>query len=88
MIDVTASHPQASMMGTGDSIAASFTGPWPEVLMKSLVALGIVLLVAWVAGFLVFKIAGFLIHVLLIVGAVLLLIGLARRVGRGISSGT
>ena len=57
--------------------------------MRSMVALGIVLLVAWALGFVVFKAAGFLIHVLLLVGAVFLLMGLVRRVsGRGISTRT
>ena len=54
--------------------------------MKALVTLGIVLLVAWVLGFLVFKTAGFLIHLLLIVGAVMLLIGLVKRAAGGVSS--
>lgn len=54
--------------------------------MRGLVTLGAVLLVAWVVGFVVFKAAGFLIHLLLIVGAVMLLIGLAKRVKGGVSS--
>ena len=54
--------------------------------MRGLITIGAVLLVAWVFGFLVFKVAGFLIHLLLVVGAILLLIGLVKRVGRGISS--
>lgn len=54
--------------------------------MRGLVSLGVVLLVAWVVAYLVFKTAGFLIHVLLIVGAIMLLIGLVKRVGRGVSS--
>ena len=56
--------------------------------MKGLIALGILLLVAWVFGFIVFKAAGFLIHLLLIVGAILLLIGLVKRVSGGVSSTT
>jgi hypothetical protein len=47
--------------------------------MRGVIALGIVLLVAWALGFIVFKVAGFLIHLLLVVGAILLLIGLVRR---------
>jgi hypothetical protein len=49
--------------------------------MRGMVTLGIILLIAWAAGFVLFKTAGFLIHVLLLVGAVLLLMGLIRRVG-------
>ena len=51
--------------------------------MRGLVTLGIVLLIAWAVSFVVFKTAGFLIHLLLIVGAIFLLIGLVRRVGGG-----
>jgi hypothetical protein len=54
--------------------------------MKGLVSIGMVLLVAWVVAFLVFKTAGFLIHLLLIVGAIMLLIGLVRRAAGGVSS--
>ncbi len=54
--------------------------------MRGLAALGLVLIVAWLVGFVVFKVAGFLIHLVLIVGAVLLLLGLFRRVRGGISS--
>jgi len=55
-------------------------------MMKGMVSLGLVLLVAWLVGFVVFKTAGFLIHLLLIVGAVMLLIGLVKRAGGGVSS--
>ncbi|MBA3258660.1 MAG: hypothetical protein H0T68_04235 [Gemmatimonadales bacterium] len=49
--------------------------------MKSLlVGIGALLLVAWVFGFLVFKVAGFLIHLVLIVGVILLIVGLVRRI--------
>jgi hypothetical protein len=54
--------------------------------VRGLVSLGVVLLVAWVVAYLVFKTAGFLIHLLLIVGAVMLLFGLLKRVTRGVSS--
>jgi hypothetical protein len=50
-----------------------------------MIGLGAVLLVAWVAGFLVFKTAGFLIHLLLIVGAIMLVVGLVKRAGSGVS---
>jgi hypothetical protein len=53
--------------------------------MKGMVSIGVVLLVAWVVGFLVFKTAGFLIHLLLIVGAIMLLVGLVRRASGGVS---
>ncbi len=49
--------------------------------MTGLVGLGVLLIVAWVFGFIIFKIAGILIHLLLIVGAVMLLMGLIRRAG-------
>ncbi|MBA3497181.1 MAG: lmo0937 family membrane protein [Gemmatimonadota bacterium] len=48
--------------------------------MRGLVALGVLLLVLWAIGFVVFKVAGLLIHLLLIVGAVMLILGLIRRV--------
>lgn len=49
--------------------------------MKALfTGIGVLLLVAWVFGFLVFKVAGFLIHLALVVGAILLIAGLVRRV--------
>jgi hypothetical protein len=38
----------------------------------------VLLVVAWVLGFVVFKVAGVLIHVLLIVGAVILIAGLVK----------
>ena len=49
--------------------------------MKSLLmGVGVLLLVAWVFGFLVFKVAGALIHLVLVVAAILLIAGLVRRV--------
>lgn len=49
--------------------------------MKSLLTgVGVLLLVAWVFGFLIFKVAGFLIHLVLVVGVILLIAGLVRRV--------
>jgi hypothetical protein len=53
--------------------------------MKGLVSLGIVLLVLWAVAYLVFKTAGFLIHLLLIVGAIMLVLGLLKRAGRAVS---
>jgi Family of unknown function (DUF5670) len=47
--------------------------------MQGLVSIGIVLVIAWAAALIVFKVAGFLIHLLLIVGAIMLIVGLARR---------
>ena len=52
--------------------------------MRGLVPIGIALVVAWVLGFVVFKLAGFLIHLLVIVGVIMLIAGLVRRVGRDI----
>ena len=43
--------------------------------------LGAVLVIIWAVGFVVFKVAGLLIHLLLIVGAIMLIMGLIRRVG-------
>ena len=48
--------------------------------MNNLISIGIVLVVAWVLGFLVFKLAGFLIHLLVIVGVIMLIVGLFNRV--------
>ncbi|HEX2219524.1 MAG TPA: lmo0937 family membrane protein [Gemmatimonadales bacterium] len=53
--------------------------------MKGLVSIGIVLLVLWAVAYLVFKTAGFLIHLLLIVGAIMLVMGLLKRAGRAVS---
>jgi hypothetical protein len=49
--------------------------------MQNLISIGILLVVAWVVGFLVFKVAGFLIHLLVIIGIILLVVGFFRRVG-------
>jgi hypothetical protein len=49
--------------------------------MQSLVPIGILLVIAWVVGYLVFKVAGFLIHLLVIVGIIMLVVGFFRRVG-------
>jgi len=48
--------------------------------VRGLVPIGILLVVAWVVGFLVFKVAGILIHLLIIVGIIMLIVGLFRRV--------
>ena len=50
--------------------------------MRGLVALGILLIVVWAVAGLLFKTAGFLIHLLLIVGAIM---GLLKRAGRAVS---
>ncbi len=49
-------------------------------MRSGLIGLGIVLLVIWVLGFIVFKVAGLFIHILVIVGVVMLISGLIRRV--------
>jgi hypothetical protein len=54
--------------------------------MRGLIPIGILLVIAWAVGFVVFKLAGFLIHLLVIVGVILLIVGLFRRVGGGVSS--
>ena len=53
--------------------------------MRGLIPLGIFLVVAWVLGFVVFKLAGFLIHLLIIVGVIMLIVGLFKRVSGGSS---
>ena len=58
-----------------------------ELPMQSLVSLGIFLIIAWAVAFVVFKVAGFLIHLLVIVGVIMLVVGFFKRAGRGISSG-
>jgi hypothetical protein len=54
--------------------------------VRGLAALGIVLIVLWALGFVVFKVAGFLIHLVLIVGAIMLIMGLIRRARGGVST--
>jgi hypothetical protein len=48
--------------------------------VKGLVPIGILLVIAWVVGFLVFKVAGILIHLLIIAGIIMLIVGFFRRV--------
>ena len=50
--------------------------------MRGLIPIGILLVIAWVVGFMVFKVAGILIHLLIIVGIIMLIVGFFRRVGR------
>ncbi len=47
--------------------------------MIGMMALGAVLVIAWVIAFMGFKLAGFFVHLLLIVGAVMLVIGLTKK---------
>jgi hypothetical protein len=49
--------------------------------MRGLVPIGILLVIAWVLGLVVFKVAGFLIHLLVIVGVIMLILGFFRRSG-------
>ena len=51
---------------------------------KGLVPIGILLVIAWVVGFLVFKVAGILIHLLIIAGIIMLIVGFFRRVSGGV----
>jgi hypothetical protein len=53
--------------------------------MRGLVSLGILLVVLWAVAWLVFKVAGLLIHLLLIVGVIMLIVGLVKRAGRAVS---
>jgi hypothetical protein len=48
--------------------------------VRGLVPIGILLVIAWVVGFVVFKVAGILIHLLIIVGIIMLIVGFFRRV--------
>jgi hypothetical protein len=48
--------------------------------MRGLIPIGILLVIVWVLGFVVFKLAGFLIHLLVIVGVIMLIVGLFNRV--------
>jgi Family of unknown function (DUF5670) len=54
--------------------------------MRGLIPIGVLLVIAWLVGFVVFKLAGFLIHLLVIVGVIMLIVGLVRRVSGGVSS--
>jgi hypothetical protein len=56
--------------------------------MRGLVSLGILLVILWAVGWLVFKTAGLLIHLLLIVGIIMLILGLVKRAGRAVSRDT
>jgi hypothetical protein len=49
--------------------------------MRNLVPIGILLVIAWVLGLVVFKVAGFLIHLLVIVGVIMLILGFFRKMG-------
>jgi hypothetical protein len=57
-----------------------------EVPVRSLIPIGIVLVIVWLLGLVVFKVAGFLIHLLVIVGVIMLIVGLFKRVSGGLSS--
>jgi len=48
--------------------------------VRAFVPIGILLVIAWVFGFLVFKVAGILIHLLIIAGIIMLIFGFFRRV--------
>jgi hypothetical protein len=55
--------------------------------MRGLIPIGILLVIAWVLGFVVFKLAGFLIHLLVIVGVIMLIVGFFKWVSGDVSSG-
>jgi hypothetical protein len=48
--------------------------------MNGLVGFGILLLILWAVAFVFFKVAGFMIHILVIVAVFMLIAGLIRRV--------
>ena len=50
--------------------------------MRGLIPIGIVLVIVWVVGLLVFKVAGFLIHLLVIIGIIMLIVGFFKRLSR------
>jgi hypothetical protein len=50
------------------------------VTKSAWITVGIALLLVWMLSFLVFKVAGLLIHLLLVVAGIAILIGLVRRV--------
>lgn len=50
--------------------------------MRGLIPIGIVLVIVWVVGLVVFKVAGFLIHLLVIVGIIMLIVGFFKRLSR------
>ncbi|HVL18575.1 MAG TPA: DUF5670 family protein [Gemmatimonadales bacterium] len=56
--------------------------------MRGLVSLGILLVILWAVAWLVFKTAGLFIHLLLIVGIIMLVLGLVKRAGRAVSRDT
>jgi hypothetical protein len=48
--------------------------------VRGLIPIGILLVIAWVVGFVVFKVAGILIHLLIFAGIIMLIVGFFRRV--------
>ena len=50
--------------------------------MRGLIPIGIVLVIVWVVGLVVFKVAGFLIHLLVIIGIIMLIVGFFKRLSR------
>jgi hypothetical protein len=52
-----------------------------EARVKGLVSFGALLVVVWLAALVIFKVAGFLIHLVLIIGVILLIVGFIRRSG-------
>ena len=50
--------------------------------MRGLIPIGVVLVILWVLGLVVFKVAGFLIHLLVIVGIIMLIVGFFKRLSR------
>lgn len=55
--------------------------------MHPLILLGVVLLVLWVLGLVLFKVVGFAIHLLLIAAVVLIAWGLLKRGARAVGIG-
>jgi Family of unknown function (DUF5670) len=49
-------------------------------IVRGLIPIGILLVIAWVVGFVVFKVAGILIHLLIFAGIIMLIVGFFRRV--------
>jgi len=55
--------------------------------MQALLWIGLILIVLWIIGWLGFQLAGFLIHLLLIVGIILLIVGAVRWLSERSSAG-
>jgi hypothetical protein len=77
--------------GAGDAAARRRHHICPtrtEVVMSVLVSLGVILIVLWAVLWLGFHIVGWIIHLLIIIGIVLLVWGLIKRGARAVDRHT